>query len=264
MKWRKPLKSIFNSFFKKTAPTPAINPYLPDGLRVYCIGDIHGRYDLLCQLHDKITEDVETFLGQKVIIYLGDFIDRGLHSKDVIDCLSKQTNAGVEYIYLRGNHEQTLLDFLQEDSVGRSWLTYGGQATLASYGVSIAKIPTKREDFIELQAQLRKNLPEAHYKFLVATRLSHQLGNYFFVHAGINPQLPLHKQNSEDMLWIRDAFTETTKSFEKIIVHGHTVTEHAELLANRIGIDTGAYASSVLTCLVLEGATQALIQTKAS
>lgn len=263
MKWSKPLKSVINSFFRK--PTlPAVTPFLPDGLRVYCIGDIHGRYDLLCQLHDKITHDAETFSGQKVIIYLGDFIDRGLHSKEVLDCLSKQTNDLFDYIYLRGNHEQTLLDFLQEDSVGRSWLTYGGQATLASYGVSLAKIPTKREDFIALQTQLRKNLPEAHYKFLVATRLSHQLGNYFFVHAGINPQLPLHKQNNEDMLWIRETFTETTKTFEKIIVHGHTVTEHAELLANRIGIDTGAYASSVLTCLVLESTTQALIQTNAS
>ncbi len=252
------MKRIINQLFKKNI-APA--PFLPIDTRIYCIGDIHGRHDLLLTLTEKIKHDAVDFSGQIVMVYLGDFIDRGLCTKEVIDFIIGDEQAGIDYVYLRGNHEQTLLDFLQEDSVGRSWLTYGGQATLASYGVAIAKIPTKREDFLDIQRQLRNNLPDAHYRFLVGTRLSYLMGTYFFVHGGINPRYPLAKQSSEDMLWIRDEFTTFKKPFEKIIVHGHTVTDQAELLTNRIGIDTGAYASGVLTCLVLEADQQRLIQT---
>ena len=254
------MKKLIDRLFKTNTALPPVAD-LPTNTRVYCIGDIHGRVDLLLELTIKIQQDSENFSGQKVIVYLGDFIDRGINSKEVIELLIENKQPDVEYIYLRGNHEQTMLDFLQEDSVGRSWLTYGGQATLASYGVAISKIPTKKEDFIEIQRQLRNNLPDNHFQFLVKTQYSYSLGSYFFVHAGINPRYPLTKQNPEDMLWIRDDFTHVSKPFEKIIVHGHTVTREAELLPNRIGIDTGAYASGILTCLVLEDNTQRLIQT---
>jgi serine/threonine protein phosphatase 1 len=252
------LKKFINRLFKTTA---APKPFLPVDTRVYCIGDIHGRYDLLATLIEKIKQDAGDFSGHVVMVYLGDFIDRGLFSMDVIDFILGDVQAGIDYIYLRGNHEQTLLDFLQEDSVGRSWLNFGGQATLASYGVAVAKIPTKREDFLEIQRQLRNNLPDTHYRFLLGTRLSYTLGSYFFVHAGVNPHYSLAKQSPEDMLWIRDEFTAFKKPFEKIIVHGHTVTDGPELRPNRIGIDTGAYASGVLTCLVLQSDQQRLIQT---
>ncbi|MDO9106954.1 MAG: metallophosphoesterase family protein [Methylovulum sp.] len=252
------MKKLINRLFKKTI---APKPWLPPDTRVYCIGDIHGRYDLLSALIEKIKQDAADFSGQFVMVYLGDFIDRGLFSRDVIDFILGDVQADIDYIYLRGNHEQTLLDFLQEDSVGRSWFTYGGQATLSSYGVAVAKIPTKREDFLEIQSQLRNNLPETHYRFLAGTRVSYTLGSYFFVHAGINPHYSLARQNPEDMLWIRDEFTAFKKPFEKIIVHGHTVTDEPELLPNRIGIDTGAYATGVLTCLVLQSGQQRLIQT---
>jgi serine/threonine protein phosphatase 1 len=126
----------------------------------------------------------------------------------------------------------------------------------------MAKIPTKQKELLELQSQLHTKLPASHYRFLAATKLFYSLGSYFFVHAGVNPNYSLSNQRPEDMLWIRDEFIEAKEPFEKIIVHGHTVTATAELLANRIGIDTGAYASGILTCLVLQGDQQRLIQTQ--
>jgi len=257
-KWSPHLKTLINKLLK-SPPAPA--PFVPAKTRVYSIGDIHGRVDLLESLVDMIDWDAIDFVGQIVVVYLGDFIDRGQHSKEVIDFLINHKRDSWQYIYLRGNHEQTLLDFLREDGVGRSWLNYGGQATLASYGVAINKVPTKQEHFIDLQEQLREKLPETHHRFMLETKLVFDIGNYFFVHAGINPRYPLTKQSPADLLWIRDDFTTSTKAFEKIIVHGHTISESAELLSNRIGIDTGAYATGILTCLVLEGDQQRLLQT---
>lgn len=258
MIWNRHVKKLIEKWFAK----PVLpEPYIPADMRVYCIGDIHGRNDLLAELIHKIQQDAEDFTGQMVVVYLGDYIDRGLGSKEVLDLIISSEQQGIEYIYLRGNHEQTLLDFIQEDSVGRSWLSYGGQATLVSYGVQVTKIPTKREDYLDIQQRLRRNLPENHYRFFMATRASYTLGSYFFVHAGINPRYPLAKQAPEDLLWIRDDFTHSRKPFEKIVVHGHTVVESAEILNNRIGIDTGAYATGVLTCLVLQDGNQRLIQT---
>lgn len=236
-------------------------PSLPENTRVYCIGDIHGCYELLKQLTAQIEEDAHGFIGRVIVIYLGDFIDRGNASKEVIDFLLNNQKSHIEYVFLRGNHEQTLLDFLTEDSVARAWLSYGGMATFASYGVRITKIPTKPDDFKLLQKQLCDKLPFEHYQFLSKTSLSYALGCYFFVHAGINPHYPLARQIPEDLLQIRDEFTSVKKPFEKIIVHGHTITATPELLRNRIGIDTGAYLSGILTCLVLEADQQRLIQT---
>lgn len=252
------MKNLIKSLFKtKQAPVP----FLPANTRVYCIGDIHGRLDLLTELIERIQTDAQHFSGKIVIVYLGDYIDRGNQSKEVIDFILGNEQAHIQYIYLRGNHEQTLLDFLQDEAVARSWLSYGGQTTLASYGVAVTKIPTKQIELFELQTQLRTKLPDSHYHFLAKTQSFYSLGSYFFVHAGVNPNYSLANQRPEDMLWIRDEFIEAKKTFEKIIVHGHTVIEVAELLPNRIGIDTGAYASGILTCLVLQADQQQLIQT---
>ncbi len=236
-------------------------PSVPENTRVYCIGDIHGCYYLLRQLTARIEEDAHGFIGRVIVIYLGDFIDRGAYSKEVIDFLLNNQQSSIEYVFLRGNHEQTLLDFLTDERVARSWLFYGGLATFASYGIYIPKIPTKPDDFQQLQKKLRNNLPIEHYRFFIKTILSYSLGDYFFVHAGINPDYSLAQQTPEDLLHIRNKFTRVKTQFEKIIVHGHTITATAELLSNRIGIDTGAYMSEILTCLVLEADQQRLIQT---
>jgi serine/threonine protein phosphatase 1 len=254
------LKKLINRLLKaKPYPTPA----LPDDTRIYCIGDIHGRHDLLIQLLSLIRQDSAGFSGRVIMIYLGDFIDRGPQSREVIEELMRNAQPNIEYVYLRGNHEQTMLDFLHNDTVGLAWLTYGGQATLASYNaVGDKEMPSQREDFIAIQRQLLKKLPHAHYQFLKNTSFSYSIGSYFFVHAGIDPDCPLSRQKPDDLLWIRGEFTGSTKSFEKIIVHGHTITDEPELLPNRIGIDTGAYASGILTCLVLQADQQRLIQTR--
>jgi serine/threonine protein phosphatase 1 len=252
------LKKLINRFFK---PVIAPIPFIPANTRVYCIGDIHGRNDLLQQLLAKIAQDRLQFEGRVLMIYLGDFIDRGLHSKQVINTLLNNQKATVEIVYLRGNHEQTLLDCLQNAALIPTWLTFGGQTTLFSYDVAITKIPTKPQDLLEIQKQLQAKLPPSHYTFFVNTRLSYSLGSYFFVHAGISPKRPIAKQWPEDMLWIREEFTECTKNYPQIIVHGHSISEQPQLLGNRIGIDTGAYASGVLTCLVLEADRQRILQT---
>lgn len=253
------MKNLINSLFKtKPAPTP----FLPENTRIYCIGDIHGRLDLITQLMKRIQYHAQHFAGKIIIVYLGDYIDRGPQSKGVIDFILHNTQPNMHYVYLRGNHEQTLLDFLHNEAVGKSWLSYGGHTTLASYGVAITKIPTKPTDFLALQSQLRAKLPATHYQFLLQTQLFYSVGSYFFVHAGINPHYSLAKQRPEDLLWIRDEFIHTKKPFEKIIVHGHTITDAAELLPHRIGIDTGAYLTGVLTSLALQGNQQRIIQTQ--
>lgn len=249
---------MFNFNKKKI---PSVEASLPPGLRVYCIGDIHGRNDLLNGLLSKIMADQVGYQGQLQVVYVGDYIDRGMNSKEVVELLANQHCFSNESIFIRGNHEQALLHFLDDDSVGPAWLSFGGLATLASYGVAMAKMPTKRQDYIDLQQRLKEHLPEHHEQFLRKTIFSYQVGSYFFVHAGINPKYSITRQNVDDLMWIRDEFVSSKKNFEKIIVHGHTVSEKPEFRSNRIGIDTGAYASGVLTCLVLEGQEQRLLQT---
>ncbi len=254
------MKNPLKYLFKRSVP---VEPCCPSGSRIYCIGDIHGRDDLLQQLHDKILEDAKNYIGRKTIIYLGDYIDRGEHSREVIDLLLTGMLPGFEHIYLRGNHEQTLLDFLTLAEVGHGWFMYGGLQTLASYGVSYSKIPSSKNDLRVLQNALKEYIPPGHLDFLEKTRSCYQSGSYYFVHAGVNPRVSLDQQKIEDQLWIRDDFIEYAKPYEKIIVHGHTITDEPEFRPNRIGLDTGAYLSGKLSCLVLENDTQHVIQTHA-
>ena len=254
------MKKIINKLLGRENHPP-VTPCCPQGVRIYCVGDIHGSIDLLQQLHTAIAEDAADYTGNRRVIYLGDFIDRGEGTRAVIDCLLNQPLPGFEAIYLRGNHEQTMLDFLQHPDVGRSWLSYGGMNTLVSYGVKVTKLPARKEDYVALQQRLASRLPEAHLEFLQNTRLSYSSGSYYFVHAGIRPGIPLHQQTAEDQLWIREEFLSCRKHKEQIIVHGHTVTEEPEIKHNRIGIDTGAYISGKLTALVLEKDTRRFIQT---
>ncbi len=238
-----------------------VDPWLPEGTRVYAIGDIHGRADLLSTLCNRIVEDANGFDGQSTVVFLGDYIDRGPDSRAVIEFLIDDPLPGMRPVFLRGNHEQSLLDFLVDPGIGETWLTYGGVATLASYDVYSGPIPSRTREFVELGRMLFDALPETHLAFMRNCALSHSEGHYFFCHAGIRPGTELEKQSAWDLLRVRETFTDSTRIHEKIIVHGHTVTDVAELLPNRIGIDTGAYDSGILTCVALEGDSQRLIQT---
>lgn len=228
---------------------------------MYCIGDIHGRADLLERLHGQIEQDAKGFSGEKHLLYLGDYIDRGEQSRQVIDMLVNHPLTGFEPIFIKGNHEQAMLDFMVHPQATASWLNFGGRQTLASYGIAVAFMPLMK-DLKHLAAELNERLPAAHKQFLEDGLLYWRGGDYYFVHAGIRPGVGLEEQHFEDQLWIRDDFTQSTEDFGAVVVHGHTISKTAELLPNRIGIDTGAFHSDVLTCLVLEGTSQRLLQTK--
>ena len=241
---------------------PTLDPRLPDGLRVYAVGDIHGRADLLRALLEKIASDARDAPAKKErLVYLGDYIDRGHESRQVIDVLLEGPPPGFEAIYLKGNHEETLLNFLQAPDFGYEWQHYGGLETLASYGVTGLGARLTSEDFNQARDQFEEALPESHFAFFQALELSACFGDYFFAHAGVRPGVSLENQLSEDLLWIRAEFTRWRGSFGKVVVHGHSVTEEPELEPNRIGIDTGAYLTHRLTSVVLEGAEQRFLQT---
>jgi serine/threonine protein phosphatase 1 len=210
-------------------------------------------------MHREVSDDAMDFAGRKVMIYLGDYIDRGLYSKQVVERLIRNPLPAFEPIYLRGNHEQLLLLFLQYPEAGAEWMGFGGLATVYSYGVKMQGIPLKKTQLLGIHRQLQELMPETHKHFYASLQTLHSEGDYCFVHAGIRPGVPLQRQREEDMLWIRDEFTNSRHSHEKIVVHGHTVTPKPDIRCNRIGIDIGAYFSGKLTCLVLQGAERRFI-----
>jgi len=238
-----------------------VTPDVPGNLRIYAIGDIHGKADLLEQLHKKITADATNFNGKKTIVYLGDYIDRGEQSCQVIELLLSNPLKTFESVYLRGNHERAMLDFIEYPGAAAAWLTFGGREALSSYGIPLEHIPSMQH-VSEIAQQLDSVLPDEHRRFLTTTCIdSWQCGSYYFVHAGIRPGVGLENQTQEDKLWIRDEFLCSSINHGTIVVHGHSITMQPEILPNRIGIDTGAFKTGVLTALVLEGNEQRLLQT---
>lgn len=238
--------------------------HVPEGQRLYAIGDIHGRDDLLAELLGRIEEDARRAgPAQNILIYLGDYIDRGLQSQQVLERIVAGPPDGFEAIHLKGNHEAAMLEFLRDPAFGRTWKYYGGLETLHSYGIRELTLSDNPEDFERARKHFERALPEAHRRFLETLPLSVAFGDYFFVHAGVRPGVPLERQSEDDLLWIRDEFLESTASFGKVVVHGHTPREDVVFRTNRIGVDTGAYVTGVLTCVVLEGASRRLLQTGA-
>lgn len=244
---------------------PRTRGWLPPGLRVYAIGDIHGRLDLLDALLERIRADVEDLpAGHRCrVVFLGDYIDRGNHSRGVLECLMAVTEAlpGFEASCLRGNHEATMLQFLDDLSAGPGWMTYGGINTLMSYGVRAPLDVPPRSRLAAVQRQLRQALPPAHLTFLRRLSPYAVFGTYLFVHAGIRPGTTLEEQREEDLIWIRHEFLRSSEDHGMIVVHGHTIAMEAESLPNRIGVDTGAYATGRLTAAVLEGEDRRFIDT---
>ena len=243
------LKKLFNAKARVHLPVG-----LPNDHKLYCVGDIHGRLDLLQEVHGKIALDAANFEGVKTLVYLGDYIDRGMHSRQVIDSLLENSFPDFGKVYLLGNHEQVLMQFLwgNDDAIAHEWFRFGGLSTLVSYGVKLQGIPTTKE-LPGIRTQLLEKLPASHLEFFGRLVLNYETDGYFFVHAGIKPNIKLHLQHPEDMLWIREEFLNSGVFHGKVIVHGHSVTDQPELCHNRIGLDTGAYATGRLTCAVFEG-----------
>jgi serine/threonine protein phosphatase 1 len=241
------------------APAPTVTP----GTRLYAVGDIHGRLDLLQRLHVLIAADAaQSGAARRVLVYVGDYVDRGPDSAGVIDLLLDSPLPGFEIVHLLGNHEDTMLRFPVDISVGPTWLYYGGVETLMSYGIDLHSNAWRNErELCRLQAEVRRRVPRRHVEFMQGMPLMHVEGDYLFVHAGIRPGVPLEAQEAEDLLWIRGEFLRSRADHGKIVVHGHTITEMPDAQPNRIGIDTGAFYSNRLTCLVLEGTGRWYLQT---
>jgi Calcineurin-like phosphoesterase len=236
---------------------------VPEDARVYAIGDIHGRVDLLADLHRRIEDDAQRNAKPRlVVVYVGDYVDRGLQSRAVLDLLIEDPLVGFESIHLKGNHEAMMLQFLTDARAASGWLEIGGNATLLSYGVKPKEDQSLLKRLAEAQELLQRSLPPSHRQFLEDLKLHHTEGDYLFVHAGLKPRVPLDEQRERDLLWIRDDFLESTVDHGKTVVHGHSISWEPEVKANRINVDTGAFASGVLTALVLDGGETSFLQTK--
>lgn len=240
--------------------TPAHAPL--SGQRLYAVGDVHGRTDLLARLMEKIAADAALYpAAQKELVFLGDYVDRGVDTPGTLDYLLHRLPSDMKTVFLRGNHEEVMLRFLDGDlGQAEGWLQFGGAATLVSYGVNPYGKGVNRT-FAALRDALLEKIPQEHRDFLAATRFDYAWGDYYFVHAGIRPHVPLTRQSEADRLWIRQDFLQSRADHGKIVVHGHSVTPQPDIQANRIGIDTGAYATGRLTCLVLDGAERKFIAT---
>jgi serine/threonine protein phosphatase 1 len=215
------------------------------------VGDIHGRDDLLREMAKRVRADMETrSFDNAVTVFLGDYVDRGLGSMRAVEQLARG-EWPTSIIALAGNHEDLLMAFLENAAVLEVWRSLGGLETLHSYGVAVGLAMAGR-DFGAVQTAFAARFPKRHRDFLETLKVSTAIGDYFFCHAGVKPGVPLDRQNRDDLLNIRDPFLSSEAEHGKLVVHGHTPSVAPEIRPNRIGIDTAAYATNRLTCLVLE------------
>jgi serine/threonine protein phosphatase 1 len=234
----------------------------PEGIRIYAIGDVHGRLDLLSKMHEAIAKDQ----GQHPqhdwrVIHLGDYVDRGPHSKGVLDFLALACRAEERMIALCGNHDIGFLEFLARPSAGGLFPHNGGWETAKSYGVEL--------DFGDMEAlraghaDLVSAVPEAHTSFLRGLKRSVAFGDFFFCHAGIRPGRPLDEQDPDDLIWIRGDFLNYPGLHPKVVVHGHTPDLEVEVMPNRVNVDTGAYQTGRLSALIIDGAEKQILAVEA-
>ena len=255
------LRKLFKSKDPATAPAP-FKAAVPAGERIYAVGDIHGRLDLLDRLLAMIDADNRVRGPSQVrLIFLGDLIDRGPDSKAVVERLMDVKARHPLTHILMGNHEEVFLQALRGDSAGalRYAIRIGADATIQSYGVTGQEY--LRADIDQLLELSRSRVPQEHLDFMASFEDMVFAGDYVFVHAGVRPDKPLDRQKVNDLRWIRDDFLGYRGKLEKIVVHGHSIAEEVEITPHRIGIDTGAYASGVLTAMGFEGGERWLLQT---
>lgn len=250
----------------KNSPIPF--GVVPEGERVYAVGDIHGCFDQLNDLLEKMKGDAKNYTGKVYLVFIGDYIDRGPHSREVVTALCHPSwPKEWSTVFIRGNHEQGMLDFLANPGLQPEWLNWGGRETLASYGIS-----TMHQGRLRTPESLAPELEEAlqdagHMSFFKATVLQHILGGYAFVHAGVRAGVPMHRQIPNDLLFIREDFIGRDHGLPTRVVFGHTIQRQGHqvwpqplITPDRIGIDTGAYDGGPLTAVRLEGSDVHILQ----
>lgn len=254
---------MFRNPFKRAATSRQIDSArVPDGVRVYAIGDVHGRNDLLQKLLIQIdTDNASRSLAETQLIFLGDLVDRGPDSSGVIETAMALRASGRNVRFLLGNHEEVFLSACRARSERalRYFMRIGGDATLLSY-------PITRAEFLEIShdqliERLDTLIPREHLDFLDSFENRIIIGDYAFVHAGIRPGVSIAEQKRSDLRWIREEFTGFTGELEKVIIYGHTIYADVEEAGSRIGIDTGAFDSGKLTAIGLEGGERWYLQT---
>jgi diadenosine tetraphosphatase ApaH/serine/threonine PP2A family protein phosphatase len=238
------------------------SPAGPPGYRAYAIGDVHGRLDLLEQLLAKIHSELQRRPAEKtLLIFVGDLIDRGSSSAQVIERLRTYRRQGVQPVFLLGNHEEVLLRILGGDAeLITKWRWFGGAECLQSYGLDPGRLAHVSDE--EALAMVRSAIPQSHVEFLESFADSCRFGDYLFVHAGIRPGIELEEQSQADLRWIREPFLFDEADHGFVVVHGHTISVEVEERANRIGIDTGAYRTGLLTALAIEGTERWFVDTR--
>ncbi|MCB1838992.1 MAG: serine/threonine protein phosphatase [Rhodospirillales bacterium] len=236
---------------------------IPEGYRVYAIGDVHGHLDALELMHREISHDLQDRPDLTAhIVYLGDYIDRGPHSAHTIDKLVKlkERDDGIFRSFLLGNHEHYMIRFLIEGEFSETedWMQWGGIETIRSYGYSFRTYPPVRDDLEEARDFMNTHVPEEHLHFLTSMPMALEIGDYFFAHAGINPRKSLKEQDLWELITIRQPFLswheeKDYKPLAKKVVHGHSISKEPVVRPHRIGVDTGLYRGGPLTAAVLEG-----------
>jgi serine/threonine protein phosphatase 1 len=237
----------------RRSPRPDSEPAGPAGFRAYVVGDVHGRLDLLEDLLAKIHAELQQRPAEKtLLVFVGDLIDRGPASAQVLERLRTYKRPGIRTVFLLGNHEEVLLRILSGDAaLITKWRWFGGSECLQSYGIEpgyLANLPHE-----EALTEVRNAIPKEHVRFLEGFVDSCRFGDYLFVHAGIRPGIDLEQQSQSDLRWIRQPFLLDDRDHGFVVVHGHTIAAGPELFGNRIGIDTGAYRTGILTALAIEG-----------
>jgi serine/threonine protein phosphatase 1 len=248
-----PLRQMF-----RARPDSRRGPAVPAGERYYVIGDIHGRLDLFDALIEAIERDDRAADGAgSIVVLLGDLVDRGPDSAGVV-ARAREWQARRPVRILAGNHEEMFLASFHDLRILRNFLRHGGRETVLSYGVGRDRY--NEAELEELQDLMNAAVPEADRAFLRSFEDYLVAGDYLFVHAGIDPSLPLEEQDRHDFLWIRDRFLRHEEPYLHVVVHGHSIVEEIDERPNRIAIDTGAFASGRLTALVLEDDRRRVIQ----
>jgi serine/threonine protein phosphatase 1 len=230
---------------------PRTIPRLPEGVRIYAIGDVHGRADLLRETFDIIDADLRHFPALTAsIVLVGDYIDRGPDSRGVLEFLVQRAQSQ-RLICLRGNHEVMLLDAMRNCRTAGVWLRSGGRETLASYGIELAG-DINEAHWETVMREVRRSMPAQHAHFLQRLPSVFTCGDFLFVHAGLKPGVAIEAQRMKDLFWIRDEFLDSDWDFGKYVVHGHTPVAYPDIRSNRINIDTGAYTTGNLTLIAIE------------